>query len=78
MAVCIPAAVQVYDTDEDWKNGVCATDPARFSATIAERQQELENERRPGRGPFRTVYSLNVIFVIHFLPVCRISRCLQN
>ena len=48
MAACIPAAVQIYDTDEDWKNGVCATDPARFSAAIAERQQELENERRPG------------------------------
>lgn len=48
MAVCIPAAVQIYDTDEDWKNGVCATDPARFSAAIAKRQQELKNKRRPG------------------------------
>ncbi len=48
MAVCIPAAVQIYDTDEDWQNGVCPTDPVRFSAAIAERQQELENERRPG------------------------------
>ena len=39
---------EIYDTDEDWKNGVCPTDPVRFSAAIAERQQELENERRPG------------------------------
>ena len=48
MAVCIPTAVQIYDTDEDWQNGVCPTDPVRFSAAIAERQQELENERRRG------------------------------
>lgn len=46
---------RTYDPDgffgwkhEDWKNGVCPTDPVRFSAAIAERQQELENERGPG------------------------------
>ena len=37
---------EIYETDEDWKNGVRPTDPVRFAAAIAERRQELENERK--------------------------------
>ena len=38
---------EIYETDEDWQNGVRPTDPVRFAAAIAERRQELENERKP-------------------------------
>ena len=47
--------------------------PSGFRLRLPRGSRNWRMKEDRGRGPFRTVYSLNVILGIHFLPVHRIS-----